>query len=141
METEMARFLGSPLLAAFLLFASGCGDGGPRTYPIPGKAAFEDGTPVESGSIVFQIELDGKPVPARGMVKDGAFTLTTFKPNDGIVAGEHAVSLRGLPPAEGAKPPANPIPAKYGDFGTSGLKATVAPDTKEIVIKIAKGAK
>ena len=67
---------------------------------------------------------------------EGKFTLTTLKEGDGVVAGEHKVSVSPLPAGDGPVPVAPAVPPAYSDFGTSGLKTTVAPDTKEIVITI-----
>jgi hypothetical protein len=72
---------------------------------------------------------------------DGKFALTTFKEGDGVVAGEHQVSISPLPAADGAKPVQPPVPAMYWDFTTSGLTTTVTPNTSEIVITINRSGK
>src|SRR5262245_3029778 len=123
------RSIGSTrwLLFAAVLGLVGCGDGNPPTYNIAGKIVYEDGTPVPGATVVFQ-PADGKNYPARGQVKqDGAFRLTSFKEGDGVVAGDHKVTLVGLPSADGPKPTRPAIPSQYGDADTSGLTATVTP--------------
>ncbi|QDU28239.1 hypothetical protein ETAA8_33390 [Anatilimnocola aggregata] len=120
-----------------ILFLAGCGDTGPKTYKIPGKLVYEDGTPVPAASVVFQTTLDGQVIPARGVsTPEGQFELTTFNDGDGVVAGEHDVAISPVPAPEGAKPVQPPVPSKYGDFANSGLRTSVTPETKEIVITI-----
>lgn len=125
-----------------LLVSTGCGNGGPRTYRIPGKLVYEDGSPVPGASVVLQTTVKDQVVTARGMASpDGKFSLTTFKEGDGVVAGEHQVSISPLPAAEGAKPAQPPVPAQYWDFATSGLNASVTPQTAEIVITLNRTGK
>lgn len=130
----------APLFAlALLVPVAGCGDGNPKTYSIPGRLVYEDGKPVPGASVVFQTTVDGKVVSARGMAgPDGRFELTTFKEKDGVVAGEHRVAVSPVPVPDDQKPAVPAVPPPYGDFATSGLKATVAPDTSELVVTIAR---
>jgi len=131
-------------LQFLFLFAllTGCGPNGPRTYRIPGKLVYNDGSPVPGASVVLQTKVEGQTISARGMAApDGKFVLTTFKQDDGVVAGEHQVAVSPLPAPDGAKPVAPPVPIKYWDFGSSGMKTSVAPDTKEIVITLDRNAK
>jgi hypothetical protein len=129
----LARALGPIVLAALL----GCGDGNPRTYPIPGRVTYDDGSPVPGATVIFQTTVDGKNVIARGRVEsDGSFRLTTFRDNDGVVAGEHQIALSPLPMPDSGKPTRPAVASLYGDTTTSGLKATVAPDTKSLDLQI-----
>lgn len=127
---------------AVSLFIVGCGRGGPKTYRIPGKLVYEDGSAVAGASVVLQTKVNEQVVSARGMATpDGHFDLTTFNEGDGVVAGEHEVSISPLPIAEGTKVVRPPIPQEYWDFTTSQLKTTVTPTTPEIVITISKTGK
>lgn len=120
----------------------GCGETRPATYPVAGVLQFDDGTPVPGATVTFRGTANGGPVEARGRVgDDGTFRLTTFADGDGVVAGDHRVTVVALPPRDSATPPPALIAGKYGDPDTSGLTATVAPDTREIVLKVAKPAK
>jgi hypothetical protein len=131
---------GAAILGLVVILA-GCGTSGPKTYKIPGKLVYEDQSPVPGASVVLQTTIDGQVISARGMVgPDGAFELTTFKMGDGVVAGEHDVSVSPLPAPDGAPAPPS-IPMKYWDFATSELRTTVTPETKEIVIKLDRAAK
>ena len=131
----MKQTCASPLFLILVLFA-GCG-GDLKTYRIPGKLVYEDGSPVPGASVVLQTKVGDQIVAARGVASpDGRFDLATFKEADGVVAGEHEVSISPLPVAEGVKVARPVIPALYWDFATSGLKTTVAPDTPEIILTI-----
>jgi len=133
------------LAACVLLLAitlAGCGSGGPRTYRIPGKLVYDDGTPVTGASVVLQTTVKDQAIAARGMATpDGKFELTTFKEGDGVVAGEHQVSISPVPIAEGTKPLGPPIPSQYWDFATSQLTTSVTPQTSEILITLSRKGK
>jgi hypothetical protein len=134
------NFLACGLLA--MIAMAGCGSGGPRTYRIPGKLVYDDGSPVTGASVVLQTKVNDKVVDARGMATpDGKFELSTFKEGDGVVAGEHQVSISPVPIPEGTKPLGPPIPAKYWDFATSQLTTSVTPQTTEILITLSRNAK
>lgn len=131
------------IVAALGLIAiAGCGSGGPRTYRIPGKLVYGDGSPVTGASVVLQTTVNEKLVDARGMATpDGKFELSTFSEGDGVVAGEHQVSISPVPIPEGTKPLGPPVPAKYWDFSTSQLTTSVTPQTREILITLDRNAK
>lgn len=121
---------------------AGCGSGGPRTYRIPGKLVYDDGSPVTGASVVLQTKVNDKVIDARGMATpEGKFELSTFKEGDGVVAGEHQVSISPVPIPEGTKPIGPPVPSKYWDFSTSQLTTSVTPQTTEILITLSRNAK
>lgn len=125
-----------------LLALNGCGSSAPRTYRIPGKLTYDDGTPVTGASVVLQTTVKDQAVVARGMATpDGKFELTTFTEGDGVVAGDHQVSISPVPIAEGTKPLGPPIPSQYWDFSTSQLTTSITPQTSEIVITLSRNAK
>ena len=81
-------FLG---LGLCMMLLTGCG--GERTYKVEGKVQFADGSPVMFGTIEF-LNRERK-LNARGKIKrDGTFTVTTFKPNDGAIKGDHVVTIQ-----------------------------------------------
>jgi hypothetical protein len=125
-----------------LIATTGCGSSGPRTYRIPGKLIYDDGSPVTGASVVLQTTMKDQAVVARGMATpDGKFSLTTFQEGDGVIAGDHQVSISPLPIAEGTKPLGPPIPSQYWDFSTSQLTTSVTPQTTEILITLSRNAK
>ncbi len=136
---SVANSLFRLLTVAFCLALVGCGSGEIKTYQIPGKLVYDDGTPVNNASIVLQTTVGDKAVEARGSADpEGKFELTTFHDGDGVVAGEHSVSVAPITVGDSATPTAPHVPPKYSDFTTSGLKTTVTPETKEIVITISR---
>jgi len=128
------------LLSACLLVLgglSGCGNGNPKTYRIPGRLVYEDGKPVPGATIVLQTTHDGQRIAARGMVNtDGTFELTTFTDNDGVIEGEQDITIVALPATDSATPSKPVVAAKYSSAESSGLKFTVKPDTTELLIKV-----
>ena len=132
----------SGLLCLVVLVLSGCGPSGPQTYKVPGKLVYADSSPVPGASVVLQTTIDGQVISARGMAgPDGTFELTTFQIGDGVVAGDHEVSISPLPAPDGPKSAAVPVPSKYWDFSTSGLRTQVTAETKEIVIQLNRDGK
>jgi hypothetical protein len=126
---------------ALILLVAGCSRG-PKTYRIPGRLVYDDGAPVAGASVVLQTKVEDEVVAARGMAtSEGRFDLTTFKDGDGVVAGEHEVSISPVPVPEGSKVPQPPIPQQYWDFATSGLKTDITPQTSEIVVTISRVAR
>src|SRR5262245_18447007 len=76
----------------FAVCLCGCGSG---VYPVEGKVVWKDGLPakeLEGSQVVF--DLLERQTSTRGIVQaDGTFRLTTNKPNDGALAGEHKVAV------------------------------------------------
>jgi hypothetical protein len=120
-------------LALLVLFAAtpilcGCGSEYPPRYPISGVVKFRDGSPVKTGTI--EACVPGSPWTATGTIaRDGTFSLTTVKPNDGAIAGEHQVIVRQLIvtylPVKGHHDHGKLVDPKFADYKTSKLTLTV----------------
>jgi len=123
-----------------MLCLSGCGGNGP--FPVEGKVVWSDGSAareLEGSQVVF--DLPEKQTSARGIVKaDGSFRLTTNKPDDGALAGEHQVLIietrkqQGGPESGVIAPGA--MDSRYSDPRTSGLTATVKQGNNPITLKV-----
>lgn len=131
----------------------GCGGGEKvssreKVYPVTGKILYK-GSPVASADVTFFCAEKNRSAFGRTN-EQGMFTLTTYASNDGAVAGKHIVVVTKIqataPPKKVADisdrayeppkqdestdpaPPANSVPAKYGDAKTSDLIAVVSSD-------------
>ncbi|WP_425614047.1 hypothetical protein NA78x_003900 [Anatilimnocola sp. NA78] len=113
---------------AFLVVIAivGCSSREP-TYPVTGKVVFkDDGTPAATGvTVVF--ESTKKPYArSAGVIQpDGTFVLSTDRPDNGAMAGEHRVSISRLA-ADGSGRDltaqlSRTIDPKYLEFRTSNL--------------------
>jgi hypothetical protein len=116
-------------LAALLLVAgSGCGGGSgtmATLIPVKGKVTYK-GQPLTKGIVRF--EPDGYGRPATGELQaDGTFVLTTLQKGDGVVAGEHKVSITDT----GSNPRKELVPKKYTAPNSSKLTAEVDADHTE----------
>jgi hypothetical protein len=87
-----------------------------------------------------------KETTAQGMIKaDGSFKVTTNKPDDGALVGEHVVTIievgrQSVGGAEsGALAPAK-VDTKYMTPNSSDLRATVKPGTNKITLTIDRAA-
>jgi hypothetical protein len=121
------------LVAMGLLTLGGCGGGSVPTYGAGGKVVFPNGEPLGGGKVEFRPVAAPQPVVARGEIQpDGSFRLSTFRPNDGAVEGEHVVLV--VPPLPESRPGEPPrrasllIDSRLTQFDTSGLKFTVTRD-------------
>ncbi len=136
---------------AIMSFAmwTGCGKSTPPTFPVVGKVVYSDGKPFAGGYIEL-CPLGGEyRATARGEIQqDGSFELSTFSKNDGAIEGDHAVLV--IPPIP-ERQSGQPLPRdveqsidpRFGQFGTSGLRITVAsdPTKNEVVLRVGRPGK
>jgi hypothetical protein len=124
----------SVALAALLAGACwGCGSGSaplPDLIPVKGKVTYK-GQPVTKGVVRF--EPDGYGRMASGQLQsDGTFELSTVKSGDGVVAGEHRVTVSEFDKSLAG----NRDLRKYGSASISGLKAEVTPEQTEFTFDL-----
>jgi hypothetical protein len=96
MRMSPARTIAVAALLASVCWGCGpAGSGrGPDLIPVKGKVTYK-GKPLTKGTVTF--EPDGFGRPARGELQaDGSFVLATLKDGDGVVAGEHRVTITGV---------------------------------------------
>jgi hypothetical protein len=124
------------LVLLLSLLAISCGK--PRfklVYPVKGRVLFE-GQPA-AGVTVHFISLDdpddqlARPL---GTTDDnGWFTVSTYKPDDGLPAGAYGVSMIWLPKGfHGDVEKANKLPASYSDPKTSDIKVQITAGDNEL---------
>ena len=126
------------LIAVFV----GCSSKEP-TYPVKGKVVYkDDGSPAGQG-VAVMFESTKKPFTrAIGEIQpDGSFVLTTDRPDNGAMQGEHRVSISPYATdGSGSNLTAQmsqKIDPKYFEFRTSGLTADIKPnDSNDIVVKV-----
>jgi hypothetical protein len=128
----LTRIAAIILFGALLPATAGCGDGRPETFKVTGTVIYQ-GKPLEGASVMF---IPKKTRPSSGTTDaQGRFTLLSFSPDDGAVAGEHTVCVSKV--LHDSKEPAHSmrntnvrfvVPQKYSSQLTSPLRAMV---TKE----------
>jgi hypothetical protein len=140
------RLSGSALTLALILWAAGCGA---KNKPVPVNGSVTlDGRPIEGAMVTFAPDGGGGREATAITDKEGAFQLTTFKPNDGALPGSYKVTVdykegAVAPPAGGQKeafagyekaqkqkqkPPKYVIPERYSNPAKTQLKFTVPHD-------------
>ncbi|MGL4461715.1 MAG: carboxypeptidase-like regulatory domain-containing protein [Planctomycetia bacterium] len=138
-----------------LALTAGCSGGPamPKTAPVKGVVK-KDGKPIANAAIVYYPESGGRAASGNTDAA-GAFTLSTFKPNDGALLGPHVVAVVANGAVAGsesdninvkvAPPPKDPstalqpnseIPLKYAEMRTSDLKQTVADGPNDHAIEL-----
>ena len=147
-ESAMASVtVGGPrsltLSAAFLtwltliVITSGCGA---SLQPVRGTVTLPGGKPAAGSMVVFEGQVSGKAVTARGDVQaDGSYELSTLKPGDGVPPGKYRVAVVPPPMVNAEGPSTLPFHTKYTSFETSGLEFEVARGKKnEFPIQVTK---
>jgi hypothetical protein len=118
----MSRVLIGAVLAGIL---SGCGQS--ETVTVTGTVML-NGQPAANAEVIF--------TPSKGRVASGStdaagrFTLSTAKPNDGAVPGDHKVTVveyypPGKPPPMTVKGAPSRFPPEYADTSQTPLAAKV----------------
>ena len=120
-------------IVSLTLIASGCGEEGPKTYPVKGKITHKGGKPVNSGNILFESLSDPKVQASGELQPDGSFEMASNLGKPGTIAGEHRVLILPQLPELGQKAS---VANKYAKFETSGLKATVKEGENELTFEI-----
>ena len=122
-----------------LLAQTGCGE--KSTSPVPlktvtGTVTF-NGSPLPQGTITF-MPVAGS-TSATGEIKDGKYTLSTFKPGDGAPAGDYKVAVQAWKAIPEMGQEGDPlIPKKYFGSNQSTLTAKVtdqSPQTLDFTLQ------
>lgn len=127
------------MLCMGLVFLPGCGNG---LVPVQGKVTYEDGSPVEEGTVIGEAFIAEKPVMVQGNLgKGGAFALGTNKPGDGALPGSYKgiVIPKTLSEAEASKGGVPAVHKKYSNYETSGITFEVKGHGNVLNIKVSKG--
>lgn len=115
-----------------LVVTVGCGAGRPELVPVSGRVLI-DGKPLEYGFIRVS------PANARAATgkidKDGRFNLKTFEDGDGVVPGEHPVTIKAGEYLSETDMMWH-APRKYSRPETSDLTATIEGPRNDLVIEL-----
>ncbi len=132
--------------AATLCLGLIAGCGGERLYPVEGTVTLEDGKPMPSGMVSFEMQVGDRFVMARGEIaEDGTYQLSSKNPNDGALPGKYRVLVAPPVPFSAAPPPGTPpridIDPSYQAYDTSGLTFEVKEEKNSFPIKVARPGK
>jgi len=132
----MATFLSNRVTACLLglvmvaiLAAVGCTNQGVQKLTVHGTVTYQ-GQPLHSGFLKF-VGKDGA-YSAAPIQKDGKFTMTDVVPGEVKIAVAEAP--RGSKDGSGSEK--NPLPDKFRDPATSGVKYTITTATTELAIEL-----
>jgi hypothetical protein len=138
MSRRTRQILGVMALLFLSAVAPGCGSG---RYPVTGRVTYEDGSPVEEGTVIGEAEVNGKAVGVQGNIeKDGSFRLGGEKAGDGAFPGHYRVLVmpRALGDSEKAEGKIPAVDGKYGKYETSGITFEVKPGRNDLPITVAR---
>jgi hypothetical protein len=93
----MKRLFALCIVIAWLGLIAGCSDNGLPMVPVRGKVTFAGGPPPKPGTITFMpmtvdVGLPRRPGTAN-FGTDGEFQVTSFRENDGLVAGTYQAAI------------------------------------------------
>ena len=122
-----------------LLLCCGCGSG---RVTISGTVVYEDGSPVAEGTVCGEL-VDGGRDMVQGTIRNGAFSLGTMKPGDGVRPGKYKILIqcRALGDAEKAAGRHPAIDGKYGAYETSGLTLDATAARRDVVFTLSRPGK
>lgn len=110
-------------------------------YPVSGRVTYDDGSPLQEGTVIGEAVVDGKPVSVQGAVRsDGSFEWGSDVPGDGAVPGEYKVIVqpRALGDAEMGEGKVPDVDGKFTRYDSSGLKYTVKPERNTFNITVTR---
>ncbi|MFO0806329.1 MAG: hypothetical protein U0791_24765 [Gemmataceae bacterium] len=124
-----------------LAFVLGCGDSGPKTYPVNGTITLPSGDSSPLAGHNIEASLDGEPtVRASGVIEpNGRFKLETLQ-NGKVVTGarEGTYKVRLVlsdDDAASRKLARKAVPPRYFQFDTSGLAFQVPSEDVKLEVK------
>lgn len=119
--------------AALLWMCQGCGSDRPGTVPVQGTVLYR-GKAVEGARVMFMATGAQAPAASGETNAQGHFTLMTFEPGDGAIAGQYKVLITKRQESPDPKQPDSPykitrdlLPARYGNPTRTDLTAEVTP--------------
>ena len=112
-----------------LLLLTGCG----KNVRVAGKVTFEDGSPLTTGTVIFNAGTAESKAPIE---KDGSYVAGTFKSNDGLPRGTYRVYISGAAVFPGISAMGTPlgqvvelVDSKFTSPETSDLTCEVKGNT------------
>jgi hypothetical protein len=142
-HTRLARWAMLTVVAATLALLGGCGGG---RVKVSGRVVYDDGSPVEEGTVCGEMEDPEAKQMVQGEIdRDGSFTLGTTQPGDGAKPGKYKLIVLCRTPgdaeaSQGKKPA---VDGKYARYNTSGLTVDVTggpkTDVNLVVTRPGKG--
>lgn len=120
------------------MFWAGCGGGKdpdlPDTVAATGFVTYQ-GNPVADATIMFYPVQGRKPASGKSDAS-GKFTLTTFSKNDGVIPGEHKVTVNAYESTPQGVSMESSIPVKYSNQNSSPLTVTVTEGQPELTLEL-----
>jgi hypothetical protein len=138
MSRRTRQLLGVVAVLLLVALAPGCGSG---RYPVTGRVTYEDGTPVEEGTVIGEAEVNSKVVGVQGNIeKDGTFRLGGEKAGDGAFPGNYHVLVmpRALGDSELAEGKVPSVDGKFGKYETSGITFEVKASKNDLPITVTR---
>ena len=143
----MARGEAPPARAVFVVRAArcvavlvalasvGCGESGPKTYPVSGTVTLSSGDPLVGGT-VSMTSLDNSLSATGRTDARGRFAMGTFGSGDGVPRGTYRAVI--LPPvgADADAPQPAMFNPRYSRYETSGLEFTVEGPIDDLKIHL-----
>jgi len=123
---SLPKILG--LALAPLMLLAGCGEPGPRFYPLEGTVLFR-GKPLTGAELAFHPVFDGPGwVPVAVSGDHGAFAAGSKWPGDGVLLGRYKVTVIWRPRVNEDGEGPNLLPPRYARADTTDLEIEATAD-------------
>lgn len=133
-----SSLVGLPIVLLLMVAALG-GCSGPNIGPIAGTVRFEDGSPVQSGSIEFRSLENGRRYASR-IDPNGRFEPMDASNRAGLPPGEYEVVVVQIVLTEDLAAEdhthGTTVPRRYADYYTSNLRSWVQADQSTVEIEL-----
>ena len=129
----VTRYSGLLSLICLTMVLSGCGDGRPSRVKVSGHVTVE-GKPLEVGGISFYPIPEGR-MGGGAIGKDGIYSTTMYKENDGLPPGSYAVAVNAVQIVNDTTQRWH-APKKYSDPETAGLTVEITEETDAMDIDL-----
>lgn len=135
---RLVKVVGATACVIALSMTAGCDSG---NGPLSGRVIFDDGSPVQSGSIEFRAVANGSRFASR-ISSDGRFYPKDDEGRGGLPTGEYEIVVVQIVLTEDLAAHehshGHTVPRRYADYHTSKLRVTIDPQQREeIEIKVA----
>ncbi len=128
--------------AILLLLLCGCGEGGPSLVPVEGRITRDGGEWPARGAMAFHpVEVAEGAPRLYGMAEfepDGRFTVTSFRPGDGLAPGRYKVTVESWQqwPSEASPGVGSYVPPAYRDVATTPLEIVVPGSGGSVTVEL-----
>ncbi len=142
MSNHQSAIINHKSAILLLLLLCGCGRGGPALVAVEGTITRNGQQWPARGTLAFEpVEVAAGAPRLYGMAEfepDGRFTVTSFRPGDGLAPGRYKVTVESWAewPSEVSPGKGSHVPPAYRDAATTPLEVTVPAGQRRVSVDL-----